>query len=68
MDEINIDGKGYDLSNLSDKAKQIIQELKLLDANFVVKQNTLAAFQKAKSAYALDLKDEIIKKKAGLDF
>lgn len=68
MDKVNVDGKDYDLSNLSDKAKQIIQELKLLEANFVLKQNTLAAFQKAKSAYAIDLKDEIIKKKAGLDF
>lgn len=68
MKKVNIDGDTYEWDGLTERAKKIVQELKLLEANLQDKQNVFRVFNKAKTAYTLDLKNEIIKSKAGLDF
>ena len=68
MKKVNIDGDTYEWDSLTERAKKIVQELKLLEANLQDKQNVFRVFNKAKTAYTLDLKNEIIKSKAGLDF
>ena len=68
MTKVNIDGTEYELDSLTDTARKIVLELRLLEANLRDKQNIFRVFNKAKKAYTLDLKNEIIKSKAGLDF
>ena len=68
MKKVNIDGTEYEVDSLTDTARKIVQELRLLEANLQDKQNIFRVFNKAKTAYTLDLKNEIIKSKAGLDF
>ena len=68
MKKVRIDGTDYEVDSLSDTAKKIVHELTLLEANLQDKQNIFQVFKKAKNAYMLDLKTEIINAKAGLDF
>lgn len=68
MTKVNIDGSDYEFDSLTETAKKIVHELRLLEANLRDKQNILRVFNKAKKAYTLEIKNEIIKSKAGLDF
>lgn len=64
---LRLDGVDYDLTHVSDQAKDLIQRLKQLDRLFEEKSNMLALLTKAKNAYIADLKSEIIKNKTGVD-
>ena len=68
MKTVKIDGTDYEVDSLTETAKKIVHELTLLEANLKDKQNVLRVFNRAKKAYTLDLKNEIIKSKAGFDF
>lgn len=68
MKKVRIDGTDYEVDSMTDTGKKIVHHLTLLDANLEEKQNLLQIFKKSKTAFTLDLKNEIIKSKAGLDF
>ena len=68
MKSVKVDGTDYGVDSLTETAKKIVHELTLLEANLKDKQNVLRVFNRAKKAYTLDLKNEIIKSKAGFDF
>jgi hypothetical protein len=53
---IIIDNQAYDLSNLSDDAKAQLASLQFVDAEIARLQAQMAAFQTARNAYALALR------------
>lgn len=56
---ITIDGKNYELSNLSESARAQVGNLRVTDAEIKRIQAQLAIFQTARQAYATALKDEL---------
>lgn len=56
---ITIDGKPYDLANLSDTAKMQIASLQVVDQKIAEAQQTIAIMQTARNAYIAALKDEL---------
>lgn len=58
---IKIDGKEYELSNLSENAKAQVTNLRVTDAEIRRLQAQLAIFQTARISYAKALKDELQK-------
>jgi hypothetical protein len=56
MNKITIDGKEYDLSNMSDELKTQIGNVKLCDQRLQKLQQELAITQTARNAYASTLK------------
>ena len=59
MSEIKINGKNYDLENLSEKAKQQIVSLQFVQ-NEIQKLNAqIAAYKTAEMAYSKALENEI---------
>lgn len=48
---ITIDGKAYELSNLSDAAKSHISSVRLVDQKIAEAQQTIAVLQTARNAY-----------------
>lgn len=61
---IKIDGKEYELSNLSENAKAQVTNLRVTDAEVRRLQAQLAIFQTARMSYAKALKDELQKTEA----
>jgi hypothetical protein len=53
---ITIDNQGYDLSDLSDEAKAQLASLQFVDAEIARLQAKMAAFQTARNAYAMALR------------
>ena len=59
MANITIDGKEYDLENLSDNARSQLNSLRLVDQKIAQLQSDLAITQTARNAYAQALKSEL---------
>jgi len=66
--KIKIDDKDYDISDISDRGKNLIIQLQNIDSGLKEIQNMIAILTKAKRAYIADLKSEMLSKKAGFDF
>jgi hypothetical protein len=66
--KIKIDDKDYDISDISDRGKNLIIQLQNIDSGLKEIQNMIAILTKAKRAYMADLKSEMLSKKAGFDF
>ena len=67
-DKINIDGRQYKTSDITDLAKNLLKELAELQAVSTEKSNMIAILTKAKKAYMADLKGEMLRAKSGFDF
>jgi hypothetical protein len=67
-DKIKIGEKSYNRSDLSNNAKNILKNMKLLTAAADEKTNLIRVLTKARQAYIDDLKCEILTNKAGLNF
>ena len=68
MENISIDGKVYEMDNLSDEAKMLVQSHKFTNENIETLQNQLALLNKAKKSYLESIHREIISKKSGFLF
>lgn len=66
--KIKIDSVEYDLEKMSDKCKNLVDQLRGMDSIMQEKSNLSAVLTRAKKAYISDLKSEMISKKAGFDF
>jgi hypothetical protein len=60
-----LDEKEYPIANLSARSKELIIQVKYIDAQLAEGSNMLAIFTRAKNSYVQGLKDEIIRNKAG---
>jgi len=68
MKNISIDGKLYEMDNLSDEAKMLVERHKFTNENIENLQNQLALLNKAKKSYIETVQEEIISKKSGFLF
>jgi hypothetical protein len=59
MSSINIDGKEYQLEDLSDNAKAQLESMQLTDQKIAQLQADIAMVQTARNAYAKALKAEL---------
>lgn len=59
---ITIDGVEYNVSNLSENARNQVVNLRVTDAEIEKLQQQLAIFQTARTAYAKALSEELPKK------
>ena len=59
MPNITIDGKDYNLDELSDKAKEQLASIQFVQAELKKFEAQTAVFKTAESAYLKSLKDEI---------
>ena len=66
--KIEIEGKQYDISDMPEASKKLIQSLQSIDLQLQEKNNLIAIFNKAKKAYISEMKSEMLSKKAGFDF
>ena len=66
--KVNVDGKVYKTSDLTDKAIKILANIDLMKTKQNEKKNMIAVLTKAKKAYMSDLKAEMISAKSGFDF
>ena len=55
MNTISIDDKEYEIENMSDEEKSLVQAMNYCDAKIAETQNQLAALKTAKHAYVNDL-------------
>ena len=60
-DKINIDGTEYPLADLSDEARQQLENLRAVDAELRRLQREAAIVQTARAAYAAQLKSVLPK-------
>ena len=67
-EKIEIGGRKYKTSDLTDLAKNLLEELAKLGAVSSEKANMVAILTKAKKAYMADLKGEMLRAKSGFDF
>ena len=67
-EKIEVDGKQYDLADLSEQSKQIVVLLQNKETQINEKTNLMAILTKAKKAYIADMKAEMLSQKAGFDF
>ena len=65
MGTFKLDEVEYPVENLSDDAKRLIVEIKVVEAQLSEFTNMMAIFTRAKNSYVQGLKDEIIRNKAG---
>lgn len=61
--KVTIDGKEYVAEDLSEKAKQDLLSLQLVDQKIAQAQQDLAILQTARNAYAKSLSDQLPKGK-----
>jgi len=61
--KLTIDGKEYNLDDLSDKAKADLTSLQLVDQKIAQNQQDLAILQTARNAYANSLTEQLPKDK-----
>ena len=64
--KILLDGKEYDLSNLSDNAKGTLDSLKFVTERIRELNNIEALLNRARTSYMNSLKAEMVSNKAGL--
>ena len=55
MSTITIDEKEYEIENMTDEQKSLVQAMNYCDAKIAETQNQLAALQTARQAYVNDL-------------
>ena len=55
MSTITIDDKEYEIENMTDEEKSLVQAMNYCDAKIAETQNQLAALKTAKQAYVNDL-------------
>lgn len=67
MSTIKLDGNEYSVDELSPRAKKIINELSLLEANLNEKSQLRSVLMELSKRYVSELKNEILSSKAGLD-
>lgn len=67
-EKIEVDGKQYDLADLSEQSKQLVVLLQNTETQINEKTNLMAILTKAKKAYIADMKAEMLSQKAGFDF
>ena len=65
--QIKLDGERYDVGQTSQCIRDMIAQLQDIDWLMVEKQNRVATLRRAKHAYLVDLRDEIVRKKSGVD-
>jgi SMC interacting uncharacterized protein involved in chromosome segregation len=68
MNEINLEDLKHDISNMSDRGRKIVYELTQIEKEMAIKKNSLNVLSRARQAYISDLKNEIVRKKAGIEF
>lgn len=61
MEKINIDGKDYDLSDISDAARAQLQNVQFVNEQILQKNNELQVAQTAKIGYSRALNRELQK-------
>lgn len=61
MQKINIDGKDYDLSDISDAARAQLQNVQFVNEQILQKNNELQVAQTAKIGYSRALNRELQK-------
>jgi len=61
MNTITIDEKEYEVENMDDEQKSIVQAMNYCDAKIAETHNQLAALQTAKQAYVNDLGNRLKK-------
>ena len=66
--KVEFDGKEFQTSDLNDRARNILDNLALLNSLSKEKSNMIAILTKAKKAYISDLKNEMLSAKSGFDF
>ena len=66
--ELELYGKKYKISDLTDSVKSHIRNLERINAVCGEKANMLALLQKAKTAYISELKSEMLSARSGFDF
>ena len=59
MANVTIDGKDYDLDDLSDKAKEQLASLQFVQSEMQRLEAQLSVFKTAASAYSMALKNEL---------
>ena len=68
VDKINIDGKVFNIDDLSESAQLMVTSLQFSEQKITELKNLNALLQKAKVGYVETLKKEIISDKSGLLF
>ena len=68
VDKINIDGKVFNIDDLSESAQQKVTSLQFSEQKIIELKNLNALLQKAKVGYVETLKNEIISDKSGFLF
>lgn len=66
--KITIFGAEYDVSQLTDTSKDLLNKLRMADIALQERSNMRAILTKAKKAYISDLKSEMLSAKSGFDF
>lgn len=67
-EKITFGGDEYPVDTLSDRARQLMSTLKLVEKNLSDRKNMLAVLTRAKQSYMDEIRGEIISAKAGFDF
>ena len=68
MENIQIEGETYKISELSEFAISCVRNIKNIDEQTREKRNLIALLKKAKQGYVHELKQEMLSAKAGFDF
>ena len=68
MTKLNLDGKEYNFSALNKECQQLVVDLDMVNKRIQEIENLQAILNKAKRAYIVDLKTEMLAAKAGFDF
>lgn len=68
VDKINIDGKVFNIDDLSESAQLKVTSLQFSEQKIIELKNLNALLQKAKVGYVETLKNEIISDKSGFLF
>ena len=64
---IRIDGANFEMANASSDINEIVTQLQHIDCFILERRNLIAVMKRAKHAYLIDLREEIVRKKSGVD-
>ena len=65
--EFQLDGLSYNIADLSEEGRNILQQLIFARTHLLELRNQHALLSKAKNAYTGDLKSDIVEGKSGID-
>lgn len=68
VNKIEIDGKDYNIDNVSDEIKNKIVSVQYANESIVECKNHLSLLVRAKNSYVDSLRKEVLAAKSGLDF